>query len=167
MFVIMEYWTRWAIAVVSHITDGETLATVLLYEVVFKYGTSRRLITDNGSNLTSDVMKALAKALELRHSTTSVEHPQSDGLVERMNRTLKRALAAYVERDLSSWDDKLPLVMFAYNTAQQASIKMAFEATFGRKTVIPTTADISWPPKTAQGRNWESYLATHIPIIQS
>jgi hypothetical protein len=63
--------------------------------------------------------------------------------------------------------NKLPFVMFAYNTAKQASIKMAFEATFGRKTVIPTTADISWTPKTAQGRNWANYLATHIPIIQS
>lgn len=94
LFVMMEYLTRWTVAVALPITDSETLATVLLFEVVFKFGTPRRLITDNGSNLTSDIMQTLAKLLQMRHSHTSVEHPQSDGLVERMNRTIKTALAA-------------------------------------------------------------------------
>ena len=85
---------------------------MLLYEVVLKFGTPKRFITDNGSNLTSEVMNALTNTLQIRHATTSVEHPQTDGLVERLNRTLKTSLAAYVEDQPDTWDDKLPFVIF-------------------------------------------------------
>jgi hypothetical protein len=138
LFVIMEYLTRWVVVAPLPIIDSETLASVMLVEVLFKFGTPNRLIADNGSNLTSDVMNALAKALQMRHSMTSLKHPQSDRLVERMNRTIMRALAAYVEGDPSTWDDKPPFMTFAIARPKQASIKMSpFEAMFGRKPVIP------------------------------
>lgn len=94
MFFMMECLIGWMVAAPLPTMDSETLTSVLLFKVDFRFGTPRRLITDNGSNLTSDVMKALAKAFQMRHSTTSVEHPQLDGLVERMKRTLKAPLAA-------------------------------------------------------------------------
>jgi hypothetical protein len=59
LFLMMEYLTRWTVAVALPITDSETLATVLLFEVVFKFGTPRRLITDNGTNLTSGKLRHL------------------------------------------------------------------------------------------------------------
>jgi hypothetical protein len=49
----MEYLTRWAINAALLSMDSEVIATVLLYEVVLKFGTPKRFITDNGSNLTS------------------------------------------------------------------------------------------------------------------
>jgi hypothetical protein len=70
------------------------------------------------------------------------------------------ALAAYVEGDPSTWDGKLPFMSFAYNPAQQASIKMSpFEAMFGRMPVIPEKADIVWTPKTRQGKNWANHYS--------
>jgi hypothetical protein len=65
-----------------------------------------------------------------------------------LNRTLKTSLAAYVETDPSSWDDKLPFVTFAYNTAMQASTgKSPFELLFGRKPVPPAIPDLAWTAK--------------------
>ncbi|KAI8329791.1 hypothetical protein BD560DRAFT_429264 [Blakeslea trispora] len=43
-------------------------------------------------------------------SLTSVEHPQSDGLVERLNKTLKTGLVAMVGERPNTWDDLLPFV---------------------------------------------------------
>ncbi|KAG1135601.1 hypothetical protein G6F37_012607 [Rhizopus arrhizus] len=59
--------------------------------------------------------------LGISRSLTSVEHPQSDGLVERMNRTLKTSLSIVVGSDLKTWAQHLPFVVFAYNTAKQES----------------------------------------------
>jgi hypothetical protein len=87
ILVVMEYLTRWAVTVALPPMESEVIATVLLYEVVLKFGTPKRLITENGSNLTSDVMNTMTKSLQIRHATTSVEHPQTDGLVERLNPT--------------------------------------------------------------------------------
>jgi hypothetical protein len=145
---MMEYATRCAVTIPLPVMDTETLATALLYDVVLEVWHAKRLITDNGSNLTSDVMQALTRKLQVRHATTSVEHPQTDGLVERLNRTIKTALTAYVELDPSTWEDKLPFVTFAYNTATQESTrKSALEVLFGRKAVLPTTADLVWSRK--------------------
>lgn len=126
LFVIMEYLTRWAITVPLLVMDSEILKIAApLYEVVLKFGTPGRIITDNGTNLTSYVMENLTKKRQIRHAKTSVEHPQTDGLVERLNRTIKTSLTAYVEMDPTSWDDKLPFVTFAYNTSVQKKYQEA------------------------------------------
>jgi hypothetical protein len=38
-------------------------------------------------------------------------HPQSDGLVERFNRTIEDMLSKAVRRDQRNWDEILPLLM--------------------------------------------------------
>ncbi|KZR96321.1 Uncharacterized protein APZ42_009409 [Daphnia magna] len=54
---------------------------------------------------------------------TTAYHPQTDGLVERFNRTLCDMLACYVVDEPEKWDRYLPFVTFAYNTSKQATLK--------------------------------------------
>lgn len=110
-------------------------------------------------------MQVVTNLLEVKHSTTSVGNPKSDGLLERLNHTIKTSLASYVETDLIMREEKLPFVTFAYNTAVQASTgKSPIEVLFGRKPVIPTTALITFRPKTTNGNVYYRYLKT---IFQS
>ena len=48
-----------------------------------------RLISDNGSQFISKDFKELLALLEFGHTLTSANHPQSNGKLERFNRTLK------------------------------------------------------------------------------
>ena len=48
-----------------------------------------RLISDNGSQFVSRDFKELLAYLELEHTFTSANHPQSNGKLERFHRTLK------------------------------------------------------------------------------
>jgi transposase InsO family protein len=48
-----------------------------------------RLISDNGSQFISKDFKELLELLELKHTFTSANHPQSNGKLERFHRTLK------------------------------------------------------------------------------
>ena len=48
-----------------------------------------RLLTDNGSGYLSHDMAAFLKVQELRHIRTRSHHPQTNGKIERMHRTLK------------------------------------------------------------------------------
>lgn len=138
--------------------DSEHVSQVLLYEVVLKHGAPKRLITDNGSNFVSDAMSIVCRRLGIARSLTSVEHPQTDGLVERFNRTIKIGLAAYVENDATQWDEVLPFVTFAYNTSKQASTGFSpFEALFGRAPVLPMGETLQVETKTHEAASWLAY----------
>lgn len=82
----------------------------------------------------SKVMKDLCKLLQIKHLRTSVYHPQTDGLVERFNRTLKSMLRRTIEWDGQNWDQLLPFLMFAISEVPQASTGFSpFELLFSHR----------------------------------
>ncbi|KAG1031847.1 hypothetical protein G6F57_011679 [Rhizopus arrhizus] len=165
MLVFMEYLSKWIVTAALPSFDSDHVIQVLLYEVVLKFGVPTRLITDNGSNYISEAMKQVCQRLGIRRSLTSVEHPQTDGLVERINRTLKTSLATCADQDALNWDEYLPFVTFAYNTAKQESTKFSpFEVMFGRKPqlpLLPYTED----KLLYETEPWAVYLKNHIPLV--
>ena len=69
---------------------------------------------------------------------TTAYHPQTDGLVERFNRTLIDMLTCYVVDEPEQWERFLPYVTFAYNTAVQSTLQECpFFLFFGRLPVLP------------------------------
>lgn len=129
----MEYLSKWAPAVTCALDtfDSDMIAQVLLYdEVVLKYGLLERIISDNGSSYVSDAMTTtVLNRLGISRSSTSMEYPQTDELVERLNRTtlMKTSLAIVVVQEPNDWCEYLPFVAFAYNnntTSIQSSTKL-------------------------------------------
>ncbi|CEP09032.1 hypothetical protein, partial, partial [Parasitella parasitica] len=169
LLVNMEYLTKWVVAVPLKSFETSSIAQVLLYEVILKFGLPARLISDNGTNYISEAMNMICSRLGISRALTSVEHPQSDGLVERMNRTLKTSLSIVVGSDVRTWSKHLPFVVFAYNTARQASTKFSpFEIMFGRKAVLPLLPRLEvFNPKKYAAQQWGEFLNEEIPIIHA
>uniref|UniRef100_A0A671PBD1 Integrase catalytic domain-containing protein n=1 Tax=Sinocyclocheilus anshuiensis TaxID=1608454 RepID=A0A671PBD1_9TELE len=78
------------------------------------------LISDRGSVFMSDLFKHTVSALGTEHRLTTAYHPQTNA-TERVNRTLKTAIRAYVGTKHTSWDRFLPHICFALRTAQHDS----------------------------------------------
>ena len=82
----------------------------------------------------SRVMKELLRLLQVKQLRTSVYHPQTDGLVERFNKTLKQMLKKAMDLDGKNWDQLLPHVLFAVREVPQASTGFSpFELLYGRR----------------------------------
>ena len=78
------------------------------------------------------------QALGTKLSFSTAYHPQSDGQSECTIQTLEDMLRACALDFGGSWDDRLPLVEFAYNNSYQATIGMPpYEALYGRKCRSP------------------------------
>ena len=75
---------------------------------------------------------------------TTAYHPQANGLDERYNQTLANALSKFTQQERGSWDEKLPEIVYAYNSAMQESSRYSpFEAMFNRLAKLPVDFNIS------------------------
>ncbi|KAI4904670.1 hypothetical protein NFI96_001896 [Prochilodus magdalenae] len=69
---------------------------------------------------------------------TTPYHPQTDGLVERFNQTLKQMLRKFVNETGTDWDQWLPYLLFAYREVPQASTGFSpFELLYCREVRGP------------------------------
>ena len=65
-------------------------------------------------------------------------HPQTDGLVEWFNGTLKAMLRKTADEEEWDWDRSLPYLLFAYREVSQASTRFSlFELLYGRHVREP------------------------------
>ncbi len=82
----------------------------------------------------SRTIRELYELLGIKSIRTSVYHPQTDGLVERFNRTLKTMIRKFVHEDAKNWDKWLEPLLFAVREVPQASTGFSpFELLYGRQ----------------------------------
>lgn len=80
-----DLFSKWVEAFQLVATDSETLASVLMDEVVCRYGVPHVLHSDQGENLNSQVIVALFKLPGINKTRTTAYHPQANGQVECYN----------------------------------------------------------------------------------
>ncbi len=69
----------------------------------------------------SRTLHQVYQLLGIKRVRTTPYHPQTDGLVERFNQTLKNMLKKFVSDSGKDWDKWLPYLLFAYREVPQAS----------------------------------------------
>ena len=102
------------------VPDTSTVGILKFVEnhYIFRHGAPERLISDQGPGFVSKQMAEKVALWRIEHSFATPEHPQANGLVERVNRTLSLVLPANVNDDYASWEDHLSAAVFAINTAR-------------------------------------------------
>ena len=132
ILVVVDYATRYPEAIAVKSTDAETVAQELV-NIFARLGIPDELLTDQGSNFVSELLNQLSSLLRIRRIKTSPYHPQTDGLVERFNGTLKRMLRRFVQEAPGAWDELLLYLLFSYREVHQASTGFSpFELLYGR-----------------------------------
>ncbi|XP_065407431.1 uncharacterized protein LOC135972648 [Chrysemys picta bellii] len=133
ILVVVDYATRYPEAVPLKTATAPTIAGELV-KIFARVGIPGEILTDQGTNVSSRLIAELCRLLHIRTLRTSVYHPQTDGLVERFNGTLKAMLRKFVEEDPSHWDTLLPALLFAIREVPQASTGFSpFELLYGRQ----------------------------------
>ena len=87
----MDKFTKWAeVEAVRTIPAGS--AVKFIKGIVSRFGVPNRIITDNGSQFTSNLFKTYRANLGMQICYASVAHPRSNGQAERANAEILRGL---------------------------------------------------------------------------
>ena len=92
-----------------------TVAVAFVEAWIFKYGPPKTLISDNGKQFAAKFFEAVCSLLGLSNIFTSTYHPQTNGQVERYNRTMLAMLRNYVNEHQNDWDRYTTALTYAYN----------------------------------------------------
>ncbi|CAJ0949330.1 unnamed protein product [Ranitomeya imitator] len=120
ILTVVDYATRYPEAVALSSTRADKVADALL-AIFSRVGFPREMFTDQGAQFMSRLMEALCKRMQVKHLVSSAYHPQTNGLCERFNGTLKQMLRMLVETQGRDWERYLPHLLFAYREVPQAS----------------------------------------------
>lgn len=102
-----------------------------------KFGWPKKFISDNGSRFTAKAFVEFLKDNFVLHVLTPPYSPQCNS-TERANRTVKTMIKIYLRDNQKKWDDQLPEIQFALNTAVQESTGFSpAEMNFGRNLKPP------------------------------
>lgn len=138
-------FTKWIESFPLKSITAKTVASTLVDQFVCRFGVPREIHTDQGRQFESELFKELCELLDINKTRTTAFHPESDGLIERAQRTLEEMLSKYVETNQRNWDEILPLLLMAYRSSKHESTKMTPNMMMlGREIDLPV--DLIYPP---------------------
>ena len=123
ILVITDYYSRFVEAYPMKDQTAQTVADIVATEWICRYGVPNQILTDQGRQFESDLFQNLCSLLDIKKLRTARYRPNSDGLVERFNRSLRSMLRALCNDVQSDWDEHLCYVLMAYRATVQESTK--------------------------------------------
>ena len=146
ILVVSDYFSKWveAFALKSH--TAPVVAEILVDQIISRCGAPNQLHSDQGPEFESKLISEMCRILNIDKTRTTGYHPQSDGQVERFNRTLLAMLSKYVQDNQKDWDVHLQKVMMGYRTSEHESTKYtpAF-VLFRRELILPLDVQYHLP----------------------
>ncbi|GKB74467.1 reverse transcriptase domain-containing protein [Tanacetum coccineum] len=115
LIVAMDYFTKWIEAKAVATITGSQVKKFVWDNIVCCFGLLGEIVSDN------------------------VKHPQSNGLVERANRSLDEGIKASLGEGNKNWIEEIPYVPWAYRTMIKSSHSdKPFSLTCGTEAIIPS-----------------------------
>ena len=102
------------------------------------HGCFKIQINDQGKEFVNEVSNKLLEMTGTEQRVTSAYHPQSNGLCERQNRTIKDSLVKILEENPKEWPNVIQGVHFAHRVSVHYSTKFSpFFLLYNRHPTLP------------------------------
>lgn len=135
--IIVDYFTKAAEFVSIPDKSSASVARAFHDRWLMRYGAPEWVTSDNGLEFGGAFRHQLAR-FGVDHVTISPYHPQANGAVERLVRTLKKILAAKVAGAMHDWEALLPQVQAEYMHRRHTSSGYSpNELVYARKVHLP------------------------------
>ena len=114
LLTMVDRFSRWPEVVPLADIQAQTITDAFISGWVSRYGVCSTVTTDRGSQFESNLFRSLLQQLGITRIRTTGYHPASNGMVERLHRTLKASLMCHSSAD---WIAVLPLVLLGIQSS--------------------------------------------------
>ncbi|HVI21389.1 MAG TPA: DDE-type integrase/transposase/recombinase [Bacillus sp. (in: firmicutes)] len=137
ILVMTDYLTKWPEAEAMKEATADNVIQFIYEKVICRHGCPKIILSDRGAHFRNKLVDGLCEKFKVKHKLSSPYHPETNGLVERFNRTLCESLAKVSEKE-NEWDKHIESVLFAYRTAKHNTTKRTpFFMVYGREAILP------------------------------
>jgi hypothetical protein len=136
---MIEHFSKWVELVALPNKSSHNTNQTFLQWVLSRFGACVECLTDQGSKFKGEFQDLLDHVL-IDHRRTLRDHPQADGLVEKMVQTCKKGLRKIcLTRNKEDWDLALPYITMGYKMSKHASLFhfSPYFLLFGRHPIPP------------------------------
>jgi len=155
VLTMQDLLTKYSVAVPLQEATSLTIADAFVKNFICIYGAPKIILTDQGTNFLSSLIRNLTKKFNIKHLKTTAYHPQSNGSLERSHHVLTEYLKTQINKD-EDWDEHISLAMFSYNTSVHESTGYSpYELVFGK---LPRTPSAYPPMEDETDETYQQYL---------
>ena len=140
VLAMVDCFSRWTEACPLPDKTAQSVADAFFNQVVCRFGMPIVIHSDQGREFENKIMQELCLLCGSHKTRTTPYHPESDGMVERFNRTLLMMLAMFAGKNREDWEDLLPAVMMAYWSSVHESTGFSpYRLMFGEECTLQWT----------------------------
>ena len=167
LIVAVDYFTKWIEAKPLTTITAEQVQQFVWKDIVCRYGVPHTIIIDNGRQFINKELAKFYTGLDIKHITSSVEHPQLNGQAEAANKVILMELRTRLDSAKGRWPEELVEMLWAYRcTPQSATNESPFNLVYGAYTMIPV--EIGEPSLRRELYNPthnHQNMATHLDLL--
>nr|GEV34226.1 reverse transcriptase domain-containing protein [Tanacetum cinerariifolium] len=116
LIVAIDYFTKWIEAKPLATITGNQIKKFMQDNILCMFGLPGEIIFDNEKQFRDNPFKDWCEKLNIKQRFAFVKHPQTNGQVERANRSLGDGIKARLCGDNKNWVEELPHVLCAHHT---------------------------------------------------
>ena len=117
----IDVFTKWTEAFPLPNKEAAVVARVLVEQVFCRFGVPIALLSDNGNEVDSSIMREICRLLDVDKLRTTFYKASTNAAIERFHRTLNSMLGKVINEKQSDWDLLLPYVMAVYRSSRHDS----------------------------------------------
>ncbi|GKV35924.1 hypothetical protein SLEP1_g44125 [Rubroshorea leprosula] len=138
LIIGVNYFTKWVEARPLSNLTSKRVEDFVFSSIICWYGIPNQIVADNGTQFNCSAFRDFCSSYGIKVQFTSVYHPESNGMVEYVNKAILDGIKLRLEQHKARWADELNNVLWAYRTTSRTTTgETLYHLTFGTKASIP------------------------------
>ncbi len=172
ILLVVDHFTRYVQGYATRNKSGKTAAKHIYGDYVLRFGLPAHILHDQGGEFNNHLFTELERLSGVKKLRTTPYHPQTNGAVERMNKTVLWMLRTLPEKNKSRWSESLNKLIYAYNcTTHDTTGFPPYYLMFGRYPKMPIDFILNDPSCETishedYAKQWEAQMKEAYRIVK-